>query len=435
MSQSNQNSARQRELTELLNTAMHWYRQGNLPQTELLSRHVLHLYGDHPAANMLLGMIALAIGLPEFAISYLERACCADPSSTVARENLILARNRQAESRNKAAESGTPVAGTPREDSDRFLLIKAWGCGFWADMDNVLGQLLLAEVTDRVPVVHWGNNSLFRENDSDNAWDLYFEPVSPYGIDDLPEKISTLYPPKWTKNKLRVNENNKWSGPYSRVAGIHLLNRDEDLVVNDFHTYVKDLVPWIRENHPLHGMKPQELYRVIFRKYIRLKADIEEEINSFLENRIRGQNVLAVHVRGSDKLNESTELWEINNAYHGKIDEYLDTRPGSRIFLLTDSQDILAEYRNKYKEKLIYADCRRTGDDRGVHMQEYSNRRSLGVDVIKDVFIAAGCNHFLGCGHSNVSTAIFHLKNWSEGEYTLLGENRLYHPNFFLHRR
>ncbi len=68
-------------------------------------------------------------------------------------------------------------------------------------------------------------------------------------------------------------------------------------------------------------------------------------------------------------------------------------------------------------------------------MQEHSSRRSIGVDVIKDVFIAAGCDYFLGCGHSNVSTAVQHLKEWSEDKYTLLGENRLYHPNFFLYRR
>src|SRR3989338_9151841 len=95
MHQSSPDSAGQRALAELLNTAMHHYRQGDLPQTELLCRHVLDLYGDHPAANMLLGLIALAIGLPEFAVNYLERVCNADPSNIIARENLQVARNRQ----------------------------------------------------------------------------------------------------------------------------------------------------------------------------------------------------------------------------------------------------------------------------------------------------------------------------------------------------
>jgi hypothetical protein len=36
----------------------------------------------------------------------------------------------------------------------RYLLIKAWGFGFWADLDHVLGALLLADLTRRVPVVY-----------------------------------------------------------------------------------------------------------------------------------------------------------------------------------------------------------------------------------------------------------------------------------------
>ncbi len=39
--------------------------------------------------------------------------------------------------------------------SDRFLLIKSWGCGFWSDVDHVMGQLLVAEITNRIPVIYW----------------------------------------------------------------------------------------------------------------------------------------------------------------------------------------------------------------------------------------------------------------------------------------
>ncbi len=68
---------------------------------------------------------------------------------------------------------------------DRFLLIKSWGCGFWSDVDHVMGQLLAAELTNRTPVIYWGPNSLYAKSFQSNAFDLYFEPVSEYTIQDL----------------------------------------------------------------------------------------------------------------------------------------------------------------------------------------------------------------------------------------------------------
>lgn len=47
------------------------------------------------------------------------------------------------------------------QTDNRYLLIKSWGFGFYSDVIAVLGSLLLAEITHRTPVVHWGKNSLF----------------------------------------------------------------------------------------------------------------------------------------------------------------------------------------------------------------------------------------------------------------------------------
>ena len=87
---------------------------------------------------------------------------------------------------------------------DKFLLIKAWGFGFWSDMDHVLGGLLLAEITGRMPVVHWGRNSLFSDDPARNAFDEFFEPVSAMRIDDLIRADFTYFPPKWSARSTRA---------------------------------------------------------------------------------------------------------------------------------------------------------------------------------------------------------------------------------------
>ena len=62
---------------------------------------------------------------------------------------------------------------------------------------------------------------------------------------------------------------NVWQGPGSRVTGLALLNRPEDVVVCDFHVAVPGLMPWIEPGSPHHGQSPRDLYRSLFAKYLR----------------------------------------------------------------------------------------------------------------------------------------------------------------------
>ncbi|MCR2600326.1 hypothetical protein NSP09_24715, partial [Salmonella enterica] len=59
--------------------------------------------------------------------------------------------------------------------ANRYLVIKSWGFGFWSDVSQVLGSLLLAEITGRTPVTHWGRNSLFNDGSNRDSFALYFE--------------------------------------------------------------------------------------------------------------------------------------------------------------------------------------------------------------------------------------------------------------------
>ncbi|MEL6765172.1 MAG: tetratricopeptide repeat protein, partial [Cyanobacteria bacterium J06607_6] len=87
-------------------------------------------------------------------------------------------------------------------ENPKFILIRAWGHGFWSDVDHVLGQLFLAEITGRIPVVYWGANSRYRDAD-ENAFENYFEPVSSYKIDHLIGQTYTFYPDHWTEETLK----------------------------------------------------------------------------------------------------------------------------------------------------------------------------------------------------------------------------------------
>lgn len=418
-----------------LGDAFQSYQKGNLPQAELICRNILRIRPDVAPAYLLLGLISATVGAYKFSRKYLEHSLRLDPGNPAAKTALQQTNKAEKTDDKKRRLISRRLGASHRSSANtpKFLLIKAWGSGFWSDMDHVLGQLLLAEMTGRTPVIHWGSNSLFRDPDDDNAFDLYFEPVSSYSIDDLAQWSYSYFPPKWRRGNLRNNDLNKWSGPYSRMAGLYFLMRDEDVLVSDFHTYLYDLVPWIPQGHPLFGWDPQRLYRYLVKKYIKTKSLISGEIEEFWSTRMSGKNVLAAHVRGSDKLVESPELYEVNKAYHEIINNYLMHNPTSYIFLLTDSLEILSEYQYRYPERLIYTDCTRTDGKTGVHYQNLSSGRKLGLEIIRDTYLAARCNYFIGNGRSNVSSTILHLKEWSSEQYFMLSDNMLFEPHLFLH--
>lgn len=307
----------------------------------------------------------------------------------------------------------------PNQSNLRFVLIKASGSGFWSDLHHVLGQLLAAELKYRIPVVYWGENSKYSTSPDTNAFEQFFLPVSKYSIYDLADESFSYFPPIWNSENLFYNDPAKSSGKY-RDPGSSM-DTNATVLIHDVHVWIGETARWIQQGHPYYGLDPQGLYRLMLSKYIRLQPCIQEEINDFYDSRIRGTPITAVHIRAADKISEVSHLHEINGRYPSEIDKYLASHPGARIFLMTDCSDILDEYRQMYGDILIYTDCRRSHRfGKGVHLQEYPDKKRKGTEIIKDSWLAARCDHFIGNSYSNVSRGICELKDWDREEILLL---------------
>lgn len=413
---------------DLIKDAQAYFNQGNIPLAEAICQNLCTQERQTIPVLLLRSRIALAVGLPAQAKRFLQDILKSDPSCKEARQQLRMV-DKEQKCQSKKTKTRQSISGR-----ERYLLIKAWGFGFWSDMDHVLGQLLVAEITDRTPVVYWGRESLFRDPDCENAYEQFFEPVSQASVDQLINSAHTWFPPKWNALNVKQAEINKWAGPGSRASALYTLARDEDIVVSDFHTYVNDIIPWIPDGHPYRNRAAPDLYRDLWKKHIRVRADILEKIDAFWTQRLAGGPVLAVHVRGSDKIGECSDINEINKQYSDVIAEFRHAWPELKIFLLTDSELIKNNYVQQYGERIVYTDCIRTESDVGLHYQEQVSRRDIGFEVIQDAVLASRCDFFIGIGNSNVSTSIQHMKNWPADTLVLLGENRLYVRRSSLHK-
>jgi hypothetical protein len=183
--------------------------------------------------------------------------------------------------------------------------------------------------------------------------------------------------------------------------------------------------PLMQSTHPTFGLEPDDIYSYFIRKYITLRPEIVQEIEDFYAANLQSKNVLAVHVRGSDKIREFRDLHHLNSLYYQTIECCLAQKPTSFIFLLTESKNILDEYKSLFKERLIYTNCQRTTDDKALFWADGIDKKRMGIEVLKDTYLAARCDGFIGNAHSNVSTAVRRLRQWPPGSSGLLSKDNL----------
>lgn len=305
--------------------------------------------------------------------------------------------------------------------TDRFLLIKSWGCGFWSDVDHVMGQLLAAELTNRIPVVHWGSNSLYSESFKGNAFELYFEPVSNYTVEELIKPGYTYYPPIWNDKNLIVEDLDKVAWTYRNLGD--MMHSNANVVVSDTHYFIRPLLPYIPKSHWAYGMTAHQIYRCLFDKYIRLKPDIQEEILNFYDEFMKdAKPLLGVHIRGGDKVKEVENLSHLNKKYHQTIQRFIKWYDIQKILLLTDCEEILTDFQKRYGQMVIFTDCKRgqlSDTQNAPHLTSYSEKRRKGIEIIKDTYLASMCDFFIGNGYSNVSYTVKRLKDWPDNNVVL----------------
>jgi len=404
---------------------------GQWPLAEMLLRQALLQDPSCAWAEDALGRIAANLGLFEAAVEHFRRAMALAPDWPDPAFHLEAALSFA--SFLGEANGGDPSGSGP----PRWLLIKAWGFGFWSDVFHVLSQLLLAEISQRQPIIHWGWNSLYRRSDSFNAFEHFFQPLPQSSLEDL-ENLKYLsdeeiWPPKWNRQNLMEGGVNQAFGPYSRMAGLYLLNRPEPLVVSDFFTAILDLLPWIPTNHPLRGSSVEGAYRALAQKYLKPRDEILEASEKFLENNFEPENFLAVHLRGLDKITEHNQIEQEHLICQQHIDHHLDLFPNEPIFLMTDDIKLLDQFKGRYGQRIISNACQRASGPLGLHKLPDQDGVRLGQEVMVDTYTATRARAFIGHGQSNTSVAVLYLKAWPSGSVTLVGPNMMDNYNLALH--
>jgi protein O-GlcNAc transferase len=304
----------------------------------------------------------------------------------------------------------------------RYLLIKAWGFGFWSDVSHVLGCLLLAEFTGRIPVTHWGVKSLYSDGTAIDAFQLYFQPVSAMTVEELAGKEASFFPSKWSSSNVLTDDTQMWCGNDAATFGICYLDRKETVAVVDHFLGVIDLLSAVPKGHRFYGKSVEAVYRDLATSYLRPTLRVMSEVDAIYKRQIAGSPTIAVHVRGSDKKCEMQDLERINGRYFEVLDR---EDPSWHILLLTDDARLTSAFCIRYGDRIILTDSQRTDSDIGIHYDRSLDPVRLGHEVMRDTYLALRCDKFVGNGRSNLSAMVELLKEWDEDTCCMLVPSQL----------
>lgn len=316
--------------------------------------------------------------------------------------------------------------------TNKFLLIKALGRSIWTDVDHVICQIYAAELTGRTPVVYWGMESMYSTSIDTNSFEVFFEPVSEYTVDDVIRPEFTYYPSVWKYENVMAEDTDRLKMEERDLKS--MMESDANVVVSDVYYPLRALLPWSTSAHWSYGMTPCQIYRKLFKKYLKPKPEIKREIKKFINTHpdFRDERpIIGVHVREDAIVTEVAQIYDLNEYYKPNVWDFISRFNIRHVFLITDSNKIFRQYKKLYgkNDMMIYPESKKIKFAERIPtcLLDYPNKRRKGVEmqkdtieIIKDTYLAAQCDFFIGNGYSSLSNTVMRLKDWPDTNIKLL---------------
>lgn len=259
--------------------------------------------------------------------------------------------------------------GTRNPERFFYVIQRSPGTGFFANFTYVLHHLKIAENLGMTPVVDFQNfSTLYNEHDAvngtENAWEYYFEPVSPYTLEEV-------------------------------YASKHI-------AVSDGFWYLSCMPKYITEDPELID---------VFNRYIRIKPEITNLCDDFAEDHFINEHVLGVHFRGQEmRMAGGHPFPPTKKQMLKKINELIALKGFTKVFVSTESLEYLS-FLEKNLDATLCFDCYRSNKNSYLESPRSQHRYLLGRDILIDAMLLSKAEALV-CGGSMVSEMATFLACW-----------------------
>ena len=288
----------------------------------------------------------------------------------------------------------------------KFLIIQALPEGMVAVIRHTVHGLLLAELTNRVPVILWMGRFLYSNNlmfPRENGFIKYFENNGLCDIRLLQESCKTFAPFGWNEVNIARDDlieyrSDEHRPEYQPLPPCDIILCKADCVVYTHYQHIIDILPLIPIGHEYYGLQNSVVARMIYQKYFSLAESVSMALNHHRDLFHSGHRVLGIHCRGSDKVSEHPLATP--RAYKKAITKLMSDT--DRLFLATDSAQSAKQFRQWYASNLVMINCERSSGRRGIHFSA-ADRERAGRDFLVDAYLLSRCDLHFGNHGSHVS--------------------------------
>lgn len=288
--------------------------------------------------------------------------------------------------------------------------------GLFSLIQQVIGHIPLALMHDRIPVALYRDKCCYwtREGymNADNVWEYYFEPI-----------IAGQPAAQIDKEILDHIDSHP---PHFEYPGYYF-NKDV-FVTNHFGDHRSFKGQTLKIPHkwtdPYQGLRNKA--SEIIAAYIRPRSYILNKVDAFFEERLRGHEVIGVHMRATDVTDPEEHNIHRRGSYSFQayvecVRELLKNWPKARIFVGTDSQKALDGLKELFGKRIIHTssifhsseELAGTGPSGWVipgYLAEDSNKAAKnGEEAVIDYLLLSQCQHLIHNGSGLARTAL--LKN------------------------
>ncbi|EDO47980.1 predicted protein [Nematostella vectensis] len=241
------------------------------------------------------------------------------------------------------------------------------------------------------PTVTWKNCQSVCSKDNTDSWSMFFQPVNP-GIKVQRESgiclVDFLIQEK-LEIPVKVDANGTLVTPES-LLNLSFKKRNAEGF----------------ENSGIITKRSREWANFLIKKYIRVQKHIGDSTNEYYNNHLKGYNVLAVHVRGTDHYleTENRKLLPISLWIEKAEQVYSTLSSPRRIFIASDNIEVIHSFVKQFGSKTVFftkAYRARRYHGQAVHDSGLDPYK-LGSQVLIDILLMSKCSVFL---HSESSVA------------------------------
>jgi Nodulation protein Z (NodZ) len=258
--------------------------------------------------------------------------------------------------------------------------------------------ILYAEIVGAQVYLDWteGNYS----DIGDNAFEKFFECISPAYISELPPDIfgsTSVYPVVW-QGRLNTSFGN---------LATELSACDTDLsfdITQD--TLKEDVLVFCAYTHKIHKMRHlfkgdysflnklnnSQVLRLLLERFFVLRNPVKDLVETYSREKFSASTI-GVHIRYTDmKISVEDIIKNVKKIVGKDIHR--------KIFLATDSQDIIRRFKITFPGTIVAPKWFPEEGGR-LHLKDHYDKFQIGVEALRDLYLLAECNYLVYSSRSS----------------------------------